>query len=186
MFTASRTGSPVCTQSGVTRCERCASYAAITRLTPTCSFPSAADQSAPSVSTGSSSASARPPDAFPDPPAHASPCLRVQARQRWPRHPGPAALSRPQEHSAHRPIHRNGARPVQGLLEGLTMAGAGSTAPHGRSSRSKKTTRHIVEITRPLAVGPCAACAPAARSQYRPPSSAGSACAWEAQAPGER
>src|SRR5262249_33708589 len=40
---------------------RCASYAAITRQTPTYSFPSAAGQSVPSVSTGSSSASARPP-----------------------------------------------------------------------------------------------------------------------------
>src|SRR6516164_7759172 len=61
MFTGSRTESPVCTQSGVTRCERCASYAAITRETPTYSFPSAAGQSVPSVSTASSSASGRPP-----------------------------------------------------------------------------------------------------------------------------
>src|SRR5262249_19729576 len=47
-FTGSRTGFPACTQSAVTRCERCASYAAITRQTPTCSFPSAAGPSAPS------------------------------------------------------------------------------------------------------------------------------------------
>src|SRR6516165_8459943 len=60
-FTGSRTGFPACTQSAVTRCERCASYAAITRETPTYSFPSAAGQSAPSVSTASSSASAKPP-----------------------------------------------------------------------------------------------------------------------------
>src|SRR6516225_8647581 len=33
--------SPASTQSAVTRCERCASYAAITRETPMCSFPSA-------------------------------------------------------------------------------------------------------------------------------------------------
>src|SRR6516225_1277486 len=52
--------SPACTQSGVTRCERYASYAAITRETPTYSFPSAADQSAPSVSIGLSSASGKP------------------------------------------------------------------------------------------------------------------------------
>src|SRR6516164_1218366 len=32
-------------QSAVTRCEHCASYAAITPHTPTCSFPSAAGQS---------------------------------------------------------------------------------------------------------------------------------------------
>jgi hypothetical protein len=63
----------------VTRCERCASYAVITRQTPTYPFPSAAGQSVPSVSTGSSSASASRQDAIPDPPAHAAPCLRVQA-----------------------------------------------------------------------------------------------------------
>src|SRR5262249_4885777 len=56
----------------------------------------------------------------PDPPAHASPCLRVQTGQRWARHAGLAALPRPQEHSAHGRVHGNGARPVQGLLEGLS------------------------------------------------------------------
>ena len=61
-------------------------------------------------------------DAIPDPPTHASPCLWVQAGQRWPRHAGLAALPRPQEHPTHGQVHRNGARPVQGLLEGLTMA----------------------------------------------------------------
>jgi len=35
----------VCTQSGVMRCERCASYAVIIPKTPTYSFPSAAGQS---------------------------------------------------------------------------------------------------------------------------------------------
>src|SRR5215471_5127128 len=39
--------SPASTQSAVTRCGRCASYAAITRQTPTYSFPNAADQSSP-------------------------------------------------------------------------------------------------------------------------------------------
>ena len=58
-------------------------------------------------------------DAIPNPPPHASPCLWVQARERRPRHAGPAALSRAQEHPAHRPVHRNGARPLQGFLEGL-------------------------------------------------------------------
>src|SRR5262249_59240400 len=37
---------------------------------------------------------------------------------------------------------------------------------------------HVVEMTRPLALASCAECAPAARSQCRPRSSAGSACAW--------
>src|SRR5262249_32935051 len=43
-------------------------------------------------------------DAIPDPRAHASPCLRLQARQRWPRHAGPAALPRAQEHPAYGPV----------------------------------------------------------------------------------
>src|SRR6516164_4081689 len=54
-------GFPACTRSAVTRCERSASYAGITRETPTCSFPSAAGQSALLASTASSSASVRPP-----------------------------------------------------------------------------------------------------------------------------
>src|SRR5262245_48841674 len=37
----------------------------------------------------------------------------------WPRHAGPAALPRAQEHPAHGPVHRHGAGPVQGLLERL-------------------------------------------------------------------
>ena len=49
-------------------------------------------------------------DAIPDPPTHASPCLWVQTRQRWPRHASLAALPRAQEHSAHGPVHRNGSR----------------------------------------------------------------------------
>src|ERR1700747_2996301 len=61
MFTASRTGFPAYIQSAVTRCERCASYAATIPKTPTSSFPSAAGQSVLLVSTGSSSASARLP-----------------------------------------------------------------------------------------------------------------------------
>src|SRR5262249_641847 len=52
---------PACTRFAVMRCGRFVSYAAITRETPTYSFPSAAGQSVPSVSTGLSSASARPP-----------------------------------------------------------------------------------------------------------------------------
>src|SRR5262249_61787627 len=50
-----------------------------------------------------------------------APRLRLQARQRWPRHAGAAALPRPPEHPAYGPVHRNGARPVQGLLERLTL-----------------------------------------------------------------
>src|SRR6516165_2599581 len=60
-FTASRTAFPVCIRSAVMRCGLSASYDASTLRTPTYSSPSAADQSAPSASTGSSSASGRPP-----------------------------------------------------------------------------------------------------------------------------
>src|SRR5262249_48419953 len=66
-------------------------------------------------------------DAILDPPAHASPCLRVQARQRWPRHTGSAALPRPPEHPAYGPVHRNGARPLQEFLA-LTGGGKLGTA----------------------------------------------------------
>ena len=45
-------------------------------------------------------------DAVHRPSAHASPCLRLQARQRWPRYPRAAALSRAQEYPAHGPLHR--------------------------------------------------------------------------------
>src|SRR5262245_35597417 len=48
-------------RSAVTRCERCASYAATIPKTPTSSFPSAAGQSVLLASTASSSASARLP-----------------------------------------------------------------------------------------------------------------------------
>src|SRR5262249_41980836 len=52
-------GLPAYIRSAVTRCERCASYAATTPKTPTSSFPSAADQSVLLASTPSSSALAR-------------------------------------------------------------------------------------------------------------------------------
>ena len=48
-------------RSAVTRCEHCVSYAATTPKTPTYSFPSAGGPLVQSVSTGSSSASARLP-----------------------------------------------------------------------------------------------------------------------------
>ena len=62
------------------------------------------------------------------------------------------------------------------IFGGTDDSGAGFITPHGRSSRSK-TTRHIVEITRPLAVASCAECAPSGRLP-RPAASAGS-WAWE-------
>src|SRR5262249_23214197 len=73
--------SSVCTQSGVTRCGRCASYAAITRQTPTYSFPNAVGQSVPSVSTGSFSASARPPRCH---SRSTRTCFAMPADSSWP------------------------------------------------------------------------------------------------------
>src|SRR5262249_13329525 len=106
---------------------------------------------------------------------------------------GLAALSRPQEHSAHRQVHRNRARPVQRLLEGLTTRRAGGQDPRadvavertdpsrrpetetemdpqGTSPPGKVTSRAIT-----CAVGTSSSCAPAGRPRCQPPSSAGSA-----------
>jgi Phage integrase family len=58
----------------------------------------------------------------------------------------------------------------------------------GESRIAPRIPRHVHEITRSRAMASCAAsaCAPSARPRCQPPSSAGSACAWEARAPGER
>ena len=76
------------TQSGVTRCGRCASYAAITRETPTYSFPSAAGQSFHRLIQRVGEAAKMP---FPIHPH----MLRHACRLR---HTGSAALPRAQEH----------------------------------------------------------------------------------------
>ena len=59
-------------------------------------------------------------------PPCASPCLWVQAGERRPRHARPAALPWTQEHPTHGQVHRNGARPVQGLLERLLRLATGT------------------------------------------------------------
>jgi len=59
----------------------------------------------------------RVPRAFP----HAAACLRVQARQRRPRHSRYPSLSRPQIDHVHGPLHGLDPEPVQKLLEGLTF-----------------------------------------------------------------
>src|SRR6516165_4645854 len=162
-FTGSRTGFPACTQSGVTRCERCASYGAITRETPTYSFPSAAGQSVPSVSIDSSSASGRPPRCH---SRSTRTCFAMHAGSSWQTMAtirGPCSTTsgtRTSSTPSGTPTWRQtGSRTFGGIDDG----GAGSIAPHGRSSRSKRTTRHIVEITRPAAMAPCAPSAPASR-----------------------
>ena len=109
--------SPASTQSAVTRCGRFVSYAAITLE----AYVFVSERGGPILPSPHPACRGDRQDAIPDPPAHAPPCLRVQARQPWPRHAGLAALSRPQEHPAHGQVHRNGSRPFQGLLEELTL-----------------------------------------------------------------
>src|SRR5262249_31675071 len=60
---------------------------------------------------------------FPGSSAHAAPWLRLQARQRWRRHPRAATLPRPPQHHAHRAIYRAALRPLRWVLEGLTYRG---------------------------------------------------------------
>src|SRR5262249_26618057 len=138
MCTASRTGLPAY-RSAVTRYVLFVSYGATTPKT-----------------TASSSASARPPRCLSDPPTHAAPRLRLQARQRWPRHTASAALPRPPEHSAYGPVHRNGARPLQGLLERLTLA-LGILVPPLPGAGKLGTTSASPSIT--LAFAPASRCA---------------------------
>ena len=51
------------------------------------------------------------------------PWLRLQARQRWRRHPRAATLPRPPKHHAHGAIYRAALRPLRWVLEGLTYRG---------------------------------------------------------------
>src|SRR5262249_52520678 len=59
-------------------------------------------------------------------------------------HARPAALPRAQEHPAHRQVLRLGARPVQGLLEGLTVANPASVRGVPRVVRCVRSlARHL-------------------------------------------
>jgi type 1 fimbriae regulatory protein FimB/type 1 fimbriae regulatory protein FimE len=62
-------------------------------------------------------------------PDVAAACLRVQARQRRPRHSRHPSLSRPPIDYVHGPLHGLDAEPIQKLLEGLTFQ-----ASSGRSA----------------------------------------------------
>ena len=55
-------------------------------------------------------------DAVPGPSAHAAAWLRLCLGQCRSRHPGAAGIAWPQEHPAHRPLHRAGAASVQRFL----------------------------------------------------------------------
>src|SRR5262249_6086412 len=135
--------SPASTQSAVTRCGRFVSYAGITRETPTCSFPNAVGRSAPSASIASSSVSGRPPRCH---SRSTHTCFAMPAGLSWPttattRGPcsttsGTRTFSTPSDTPKWRPTDSR-------IFGGTDDGRAGSIAPHGRSSRSKKTTRHI-------------------------------------------
>src|SRR5262249_55963566 len=102
---------------------------------------------------------------------------------------GAASMARPQEHSAHRQVHRNGARPVQGLLEGLTWSTrrAGGQDPRPdvaveRTDPSRRTktktesppgqvTSRAITCSGDLSLS----CAPSGRPRCRPPASL---CSW--------
>src|SRR6516165_5743866 len=134
-------GFPACTRSAVTRCERSASYAAITPQTPTYSFPNAGGRSAPSASIASSSVLGRPPGCH---SRSTRTCFAMPAGSSWPMMAttrGPCSTTLATRTSS----TRSGTpkwRPTDSRTFGGTDdGGAGSIAPHRRSSRSKKTTR---------------------------------------------
>src|SRR5262249_6506092 len=96
--------------------------------------------------------------------------------------PARAALPRAQEHSAHGPVHPNGARPVQGLLEGGGQdpqpdVAVERTDPSRRTKTKTESPPGEVTsraITRPVDFS---LCAPSGRPRCRPPASVGWACA---------
>ena len=85
-------------------------------------------------------------------PAHAAARLRLRVGRQGPRHARAASLPRPQEHPAHRALHRAAPDAVQGFLEvaaaGDRPAGApgaiaiGARGAHGGAGR---TARRVVE-----------------------------------------
>src|SRR5262249_33832164 len=76
-----KNGFLACTRFAVTRCGRFVSYAAITLERLTCLFPNAVGRSAPSVSTGSFSASGRPPRCH---SRFTRTCFAMPAGSSWP------------------------------------------------------------------------------------------------------
>ena len=116
-------------------------------------------QSAPSVSIGSSSGSARPPRCH----SQSTPTCSVM----------PVVSSSRTTATTRGPCS-------------TTSVTRTSSIPSG-TPRWRPTVSRIfggTEITSPAAMAPCAfsACAPAVRRRCRPPSTADSTCAWEAQA----
>ena len=88
------------------------------------------------------------PRAFP----HAAACLRVQARQRRPRHSRHPSLSRPPIDHVHGPLHGLDSEPIQKLLERLTFqASSGRSGDHlsgARPSECACSCRHHLLVCR--------------------------------------
>src|SRR5262249_15703698 len=80
------------------------------------------------------------------PPAHAAPCLRLHAGRRRQGHAVAASLSGPQEHPAHRPLHRAGTDPIQGLVEGLSGGLKGVDAAELGTARGESARRAMVAL----------------------------------------
>src|SRR5262249_31970163 len=164
-----RMESPASTQSAVTRCGLCVSYAAITPKTPTYSFPSAAAQSVLSVSTGLSRAPGRLPRCHsPSTPT----CLALPAGSSSPTMAttrGPCSTT-----SDTRTSSTRSGTPTWRQTGSRTFGG---TDDDGAGENSDDAWREVTSRAITCAVGACSACAPADQSRYQPPSSAGSACA---------
>ena len=60
---------------------------------------------------------------------HVAPCLRIPLGKQRGRHPFTAGVPRPQEHPAHRALHRTIANALQRFLERLSVIDIESSAP---------------------------------------------------------
>ena len=67
--------------------------------------------------------------------AHVAPRLRLQARQRWRRHPRAATLPWPPQHRAYGAIYRASLRPLRWILEGLRERMSDETDATGERRR---------------------------------------------------
>src|SRR6516225_4073458 len=133
------------------------------------------ERGVPSVSTGLSSASGKPPRCH---SRSTRTCFAMPVGSSWltmATTRGPCSTTSGTRTSSTRSDTPKWRPTDSRIFGGTDDGGEGSIAPHGRSSRSKKTTCHIVEITRPLAVASCAECAPSDRLPCRPPASL---CSW--------
>src|SRR6516165_1346759 len=79
-------------------------------------------------------------DAFLDPSAHAAPCLRIQACERWTRYPSFTALSWASEYPAHDSLHRISGGSLQRFL--AKLGGRFRLLSRGRASWCRMAKSH--------------------------------------------